>query len=81
MKNYYKVMIETFNKPYALTETGPRSNWNPIGRWLLKTPFDLEHLINEIEKEMPKTAFLLPGILVSALRGTLKLKKLMLTRG
>lgn len=57
LKADYKVLTEAFDKPYALTETGPRSNWNENGRWLPKTPFDYEHLIKEIEKDMPKTAF------------------------
>ncbi|MDV7105154.1 glycosyl hydrolase [Vibrio sp. TH_r3] len=57
LKEDYKTMVQAFNKPYALTETGPRSNWNPNGRWLPKTPFDYEHLIEEIKKDMPKTAF------------------------
>ncbi|MGY5451917.1 glycosyl hydrolase [Agarivorans sp. MS3-6] len=57
LKADYRVMTDTFNKPYALTETGPRSNWNPNGRWLPKTPFDYHHLIKDIEKDMPKTAF------------------------
>lgn len=57
LKADYKIMTQTFDKPYALTETGPRSNWNLNGRWLPKTPFDYEHLINEIKQEMPETAF------------------------
>lgn len=59
LKVAYNTMTKTFTKPYALTETGPRSNWNPNGEWRPKTPFDYEYLIKEIAKDMPKTAFFL----------------------
>jgi len=57
LKEAYQLMIDTFDKPYALTETGPRSNWNPNGEWRPKKPFDYEHLINEIQAHMPKTIY------------------------
>ncbi|MGL5469663.1 MAG: glycosyl hydrolase, partial [Shewanella sp.] len=59
LKNAYTTMIKAFNKPYALTETGPRANWNPNGEWRPKQPFDYEYLIQTIAKDMPKTVFFL----------------------